>query len=124
MNTNILATAVIALLIGGIGGYALNAATPMHRMSDGSMMRGDAHSGMHAEMDAMMEALEGKTGDAFDQAFLSEMIVHHEGAVAMAEAALEHAGREEIKTMANAIIAAQKSEIEQMQAWQKSWYGE
>ena len=31
-------------------------------------------------------SLKGKTGDAFDAAFIREMIVHHQGAIKMAEA--------------------------------------
>ena len=51
------------------------------------------------------------------------MIVHHEGAVAMAEAALKNAEHQEIKTMATAIISAQTAEIAQMHAWLAEWYG-
>lgn len=91
------------------------ASTSKHMMHD-SM-------GMKSEMDGMMQSLEGKTGDAFDQAFLSEMIVHHQGAVAMAEAALKYAQHQEVKDLAQAILAAQNAEIKQMQEWQKSWYG-
>lgn len=79
---------------------------------------------MQGEMDAMMAGLAGKTGDDFDKAFLSEMIMHHEGAVYMAEAALQSAKHEEIKNMARAIISAQTSEINQMKGWQKMWYGQ
>lgn len=92
-------------------------------MPDGSSMDGMNHS-MQSEMDGMMAALDGKTGDEFDKAFLSEMIMHHEGAVDMAEAALENAKHDEIKTMANAIISAQTTEIKQMQDWQNTWYGQ
>ncbi len=88
-------------------------------MADGSVMQ---NGGMGGAMDNMMEGLQGKTGDAFDQAFLSEMIMHHEGAVQMAEAALQYAKHQEIKDMAKAIISAQTIEIEQMKVWGKSWY--
>jgi uncharacterized protein (DUF305 family) len=74
-------------------------------------------------MGDMMSGLEGKTGDAFDQAFIEEMIVHHQGAVDMATAAQTSAKHPEIKTMADAIIKAQTAEIAQMKEWQKSWYG-
>jgi uncharacterized protein (DUF305 family) len=74
-------------------------------------------------MASMNAALAGKTGDAFDQAFLSEMIVHHEGAVEMARLALTNAKHQEIKDLATAIIAAQNKEIDQMKAWQTAWYG-
>lgn len=96
----------------------------------GRMMNRDASSDMHASMamdmsgamGSMMSGLEGKTGDDFDKAFLTEMVVHHEGAVAMAQAALQNAKHEEIRTMAKAIISAQTGEIQQMKDWQKAWY--
>jgi len=75
-------------------------------------------------MMSMNAELEGKTGDAFDQAFLSEMIIHHEGAVEMAELALTNAKHQEIKDLANAIIGAQNEEISQMKGWQKAWYNQ
>ena len=126
MNTNILLTALIALVIGGGGGYLL-AGSQMpdpneHMMGNGMMMHNNS-MGMSGAMDEMMQELEGKTGDAFDRAFLSEMIMHHEGAVEMAEAALKSAKHDEIKIMANAIISAQTTEIQQMKDWQRSWYG-
>jgi len=76
---------------------------------------------MSEMMSSMNAELEGKTGDAFDQAFLAEMIVHHQGAVEMAELALTNAKHQEIKDLANAIISAQNTEIAQMMEWQKSW---
>lgn len=75
-------------------------------------------------MDDMMSGLQDKTGDDFDKAFLSEMIMHHQGAVEMAEAALQSAKHQEIKDMARTIISTQTSEINQMQTWGKSWYNE
>ena len=77
---------------------------------------------MHRTMVGMMAKIDGKTGDEFDAAFIDEMIVHHEGAVAMAQAALVNAKHQEIKDMANAIISAQTSEIEQMKEWKQTWY--
>lgn len=54
--------------------------------------------------------------------FLDAMVLHHQGAIAMAEAALTHSSRSEIKTLAQAIITAQQKEIAQMQEWRKTWY--
>lgn len=125
MDTKILLTAAIALVIGAGGGYLIgNSPKNQHMMQDGTQMHGGMHSGMQSEMDGMMAGLEGKTGDEFDRAFLAEMIMHHEGAVDMAEAALQNAKHEEIKQMANAIISAQTTEINQMKDWQKAWYGQ
>lgn len=93
-----------------------------HMMSNGTMM------GNGSDMDDMMATmnanLQGKTGDSFDQEFLAEMIVHHQGAIDMAKLALNNAKHQEIKNLANAIITAQTSEIAQMKAWQKNWYNQ
>lgn len=61
------------------------------------------------------------TGDVYDSAFIANMIVHHEGAVTMAETALTNAKRQEIKDMANDIILAQSKEITEMKQWQQQW---
>lgn len=71
----------------------------------------------------MNAALEGKSGDEFDKAFMAEMTMHHQGAVEMAEMALKNAQHQEIKDLANAIITAQNKEISEMESWRKEWYG-
>lgn len=58
----------------------------------------------------------------FDLMFIDMMIVHHQGAVAMAEVALERGVHPEVITMAEEIIAAQEEEIAQLQAWRDAWY--
>lgn len=58
----------------------------------------------------------------FDAQFIDSMIEHHQGAIDMAREALQQTEREEITTMAAAIIAAQNTEIEQMQSWRTAWY--
>lgn len=73
-------------------------------------------------MHSMMAELDGLSGDAFDRAFVKGMIVHHQGAVEMAEAALQFAQREEIKDLSRAIIQAQTEEIALMQAWEQQWW--
>lgn len=94
-----------------------------HMMPNGEMMSNGTESMSMADMMQSMNAqLQGKTGDAFDQAFLSEMIVHHQGAVEMAQLALTNAKHQEIKDLAKAIIAAQNKEIADMKGWMKAWY--
>ena len=58
-----------------------------------------------------------------DQHFIEQMIPHHNGAVAMANMALQKAKRPEINILARAIIGAQNKEIEEMQDWYKNWFG-
>jgi uncharacterized protein (DUF305 family) len=59
-----------------------------------------------------------------DGAFITEMIPHHESAIEMAEVAQEQADHPEIKQMADAIIAAQDSEIEAMDAMHERMFDE
>ncbi len=92
--------------------------------NDEKMMSGEDMMEDHDEsmsMDDMVNSLKGKTGDDFDKAFIAGMIDHHQGAIDMANLAKQYAGHDEIRTMADAIISAQTSEIIQMREWQKSW---
>jgi uncharacterized protein (DUF305 family) len=115
------------LVLGFLGGYYFSSMNigsmerGMHSMSGGTMMKNE-HMNMDDMMQQMNQELLGKTGDDFDKAFLAEMIVHHEGAVQMAELALTNAKREEIKELSKAIIDAQKVEITQMNDWSKAWF--
>jgi uncharacterized protein (DUF305 family) len=58
-----------------------------------------------------------------DQHFIEQMIPHHDGAIAMANLALEKAKRPEIKALAQAIVSAQESENQQMKSWYRDWFG-
>jgi len=110
--------ALFALVMGLISGYYLapQGGTGMHVMPDGSVMLDT--------MGGMMAGLEGKTGDEFDKAFIQEMIVHHEGAVTMAESLLVNTSRPELLQLGNDIASAQTREIEMMRGWLRDWYGE
>lgn len=57
----------------------------------------------------------------FDEAFLSEMIGHHQMAVMMANMLEEATNRSEMKKLASDIITAQTSEINDMRSWQQLW---
>ena len=87
-----------------------------------------ADSGTPAPMqgatpDAMVQALKAETGSARDEAFLENMIVHHQSAIDMSEVLLESTKRPELQQLAKDIISAQTKEIEMMQNWLKTWYG-
>jgi uncharacterized protein (DUF305 family) len=92
-----------------------------HMMPDGSMMS-DSNTGMRAMMHDMNASLIGKSGEEFDKVFISEMVVHHEGAVQMAQLALTSAKHQEIKDLAQNIITAQNKEIAEMKSWAESWF--
>lgn|SRR5574343_134966 len=93
-----------------------------HVMPDGTMMSNDGVTSMQHSMDSMSASLVGKTGDDFDKEFLAQMIVHHEGAVVMAQQVLATSKRPELAQLANEIISAQTKEIEMMRNWQNTWF--
>lgn len=70
---------------------------------------------------SMTASLQGKTGDAFDEAFVGSMITHHQDAIDMAHMADGQAKHQEVKDLSKAIIEAQQKEIDQMKQWQKDW---
>ncbi len=90
-------------------------------------MSGDANENMQNRDQATAMPMDHSnmqmdTATPFDAQFIDGMIEHHQGAIDMAQEVLQQAERAELKTMAEAIIAAQKGEIEQMQAWRTAWY--
>ena len=90
--------------------------------ASGNMMSNEKDQSMMMQHhNKMMESLRVKSGDEFDKAFLSQMIMHHQGALDMAKIAKENAKHQEIKTMADNIIKSQTAEIDQMKQWQQSW---
>jgi uncharacterized protein (DUF305 family) len=98
---------------------------PMERMPMVPGMGGGhtAHGGSGTmDMAADVEALRNAP-EPFDEAFIEAMIPHHQSAVDAAKAAESRAERAEIKGLAQAIIADQQREIEQMQQWLAAWYG-
>ena len=133
MKNNTPLIVVVSLLIGLGAGYVIRGEavtvnkTQMmgsksggHMMPDGTMMGGSMT--MESTMQNMMTNLKGKTGAEFDKAFLSEMIMHHEGAVVMAQAVLTTSKRPELLQLAKNIISAQTTEINMMSGWQKVWF--
>lgn len=78
--------------------------------------------GAHAEMDISgmmsgeeMTELEQASGPEFDRLFLTMMIRHHEGAVAMAKSETESGKFAPARQLATQITTAQQVEIEEME---------
>lgn len=132
MKNNLPLIVIISVLIGLGGGYVIrgeatgkdtmqmSSKSVAHMMPDGTMMGGSMT--MESMMADMMSNLKGKTGVEFDKAFLSEMIMHHEGAVVMSQAVLTSSKRPELIALAKNIISAQTTEIKMMKDWQKMWF--
>lgn len=61
---------------------------------------------------------------AFDRAFIDGMIPHHEQAIEMAKAAKDAGlANADLVEIADAIIATQQGEIDQMRTWREQWFG-
>lgn len=136
MSTKIavITTAFFAALLVGCnepGRESKNSASPAPEPTasagmDHAAMGHDAsasdRSANHAMGTSGMKSLEAKTGEAFDKAYLSQMIAHHTAAVQMAKEALRSATKPETKQEAQKVIDSQTKEITQMTGWLKDWY--
>ncbi|MBI5655030.1 DUF305 domain-containing protein [Candidatus Uhrbacteria bacterium] len=83
------------------------------------MGRGMMHGGIMGTVVSDIQSLKDATN--FDEAFLQEMIPHHQMAVMMAQMLAQGTNRPEMKQLAQDIIKAQETEIEQMRSWLESW---
>jgi uncharacterized protein (DUF305 family) len=90
---------------------------PHHQVSQhGDMMQ--HHDGMNHDMSMDL----GPADAEYDLRFIDAMVLHHQGAIDMAQKLLQHSQRPEMKELAREIIAAQEQEIEQMKQWRQAWY--
>lgn len=75
-------------------------------------------------IDENTASFKGKTGDALDRQFLSDMLAHHQGALDMATLSATRANHVEIKTLSDSIISTQTNEIALMKGYASSFgYG-
>jgi uncharacterized protein (DUF305 family) len=58
----------------------------------------------------------------FDLAFIDRMTAHHQGAIVMAEVALQYAEHPELRQFSQGVIDAQRAEIDQMLIWREQWF--
>ena len=80
--------------------------------------------GMNMGMNEMTESLRNLRDKEFDKEFIEKMMDHHQGAIEMAELVSTRTERQELRTLADQITAAQSEEIDMMQGWMKEWFSE
>ena len=134
MKTNALIIGLLTLVIGLFVGHALASQTTKdtdmvlevrdeteeYAGHEEGLISGDGM--MQHTMEEMMRGFVGKTGEEYEKAFLEMMIVHHIGAIEMAEKLLEETNRPELVKMANDIIVVQKQEVDIMKGWLNDWF--
>jgi len=133
MNNNVLTIGFLTLIIGIFAGYFISD-NPQQMMNDvreedndyayedheEELISGDG--AMQHAMEEMMLDFRGMSGEDFEKAFLEGMIVHHIGAIEMAEQLLDETDRPELVKMANDIIDVQTQEVDMMKGWLEEWY--
>ena len=128
----LLAVALILVACGGAGadqqggGYAGHGEHGEAEKTGG--MAGMDHSEMdHGSMDmgsgGMAREMVMENGRYSDRAFIDAMVPHHQGAVEMAEVALENAEHDEIKQLSRNIVSAQEAEIEELKSIKEEEFG-
>jgi len=128
---------VLAALVGGSLGPSLwptafwsGQSSPMMSggMTSGSMMGSGMMNGGMMGPGMMNGGMLGagtiaNSNAPFDQRFLDQMIIHHQGAVMSAQMMIADSARPELRDLAQRIITGQQREIDQMGQWRQDWYG-
>lgn len=134
-KNQVIVVGLLTLIVGLLLGYFFGTNTMPHRgvLSNESVyeemeehMYGDEliddDGAMQHAMDEMMIGFRGLEGEAYEEMFLRGMIVHHLGAIEMAEELLEQTDRPELTTLAHDIISSQSREVEMMRGWLAAWF--
>lgn len=77
-------------------------------------------AGMNHDHSTLMDL--GSSDAEYDLRFIDAMILHHEGAIEMAQIAKRNSTRSEIQNLSTEIIDAQTKEISDLKQWRKNWY--
>jgi uncharacterized protein (DUF305 family) len=94
----------ISQMSGWLAGWGANPSPSMSGMDHGGGLMDPAD----------MEALENANGAEAAKLFLTGMVKHHQGAIAMAQTEVSGGQNPEAKKLAQAIITSQQAEIEKM----------
>src|SRR5215208_1894594 len=128
----LLAVALMLVACGNAGGGQQGSGSA----GDGGQGTGKQPGGMagmdHSNMDhgsmgigsgGMAREMVMENGRYSDERFIDAMVPHHEGAIAMAEVALENAQHAEIKDLSRNIVSTQQAEIEELKSIKKEEFG-
>jgi uncharacterized protein (DUF305 family) len=103
-----------AALVGALFSMTISgSALAQHQGQHGSHGSAPAHS---------VSASASAETASFDQQFLDTMMVHHQGAIDMAELVATRSSHKGLLRLAHAILADQRSEIDRMTRWKQAWY--
>lgn len=130
INRRILSSAAVMLVLSAaMSAGALAFASPAlaqpagharHDTSKSAHATGKTSTAMHSSMDDMHKKMTSvaMTGNQ-DIDFAMMMVGHHQGAIDMAQAQIDHGKDKQMISAAKKIIAAQKKEIAMFEAWMK-----
>lgn len=116
---------IILIVLAYVGVMALDQGNLIGAQSKSGKAESAHADDMAASMKKMNEMMVhhlGKKDAEYERRFIDMMIPHHEGAVLMAEHALKHSNKPELKRMAEKMIESQQKEIEQLRQWREEWY--
>ncbi len=127
----LVALALVLAACGGAGGSgAQQDDAPRANAQDGQQnggMQDMGHGGMgHGQAggeEMARQMLEDESGKYSDRRFIDMMVPHHEGAIEMAEVALERSEREEILGLSRDIVRTQEAEIEELRDIKEQEFG-
>lgn len=120
MNRKTAVAVLVGLVVGVAGTLGINAATKNNQQATKSTAGQPLTNAVDHNLQTTVK-LKDLQGDEFDKAFIEEMIIHHQGAIEMAELTAKNAKHDEIKQLGQDIISAQSKEIDTMKSWQVDW---
>jgi uncharacterized protein (DUF305 family) len=123
----LVAVTFILAACGGAGGGQQGSGSAGHgehgKANESGGMAGMDHSKMDHGSMGMARQMVMEDGRYSDKAFIDAMVPHHQGAVDMAEVALQNAEHEEIKQLSRNIISTQQAEIAELKAIKEQEFG-
>jgi uncharacterized protein (DUF305 family) len=123
----LVSVAFILAACGGAAGGQQGSGSAGHgehgKANESGGMAGMDHSNMDHGSMGMAREMVMENGKYSDKAFIDAMVPHHQGAVEMAEVALQNAKHERIKQLSRNIISTQQAEIEELKAIKQQEFG-